>query len=184
MPELIPPTARVHASFLDAVAQFRAAGQSEFAGASTLPPVNGHPGETWSDEQLADPAGFERFVARLVSFADPATEVPRGYVHNTQLWWVDADDYLGRLSIRHELTEALLTWGGHIGYAVKPTARRQGHATAMLRAALPITRDLGIDPVLLTCDTDHVASRRVIERAGGAYEDSRQGKLRFWVPTR
>ncbi|HET7328993.1 MAG TPA: GNAT family N-acetyltransferase [Nocardioidaceae bacterium] len=183
MPELVPPVARVRASFVDAVAQFRAEGQSSFAGTSTLPPVDDHPGEFWSEEELADPAVFERFVARLVAFADPATELPHGYVHNTQLWWVADDDYLGRLSIRHELTEPLLTWGGHIGYAVKPTARRQGHATAMLASALPIAHGLGIDPVLVTCDTDHVASRRVIESAGGRYEDTRQGKLRYWVPT-
>ena len=66
---------------------------------------------------------------------------------------------------------------------MKPAARRRGHATAMLQAARPIARCLGIDPVLLTCDTDHVASRRVIESAGGRYEDTRRGKLRFWVPT-
>lgn len=183
MPELSTPVARVRASFLDAVAQFRAGGESAFAGTATLPPVDGHPGESWSDAQLAEPAEFERFVARLVSLADPATELPTGYVHNTQLWWVDGDEYLARLSIRHKLNAALRTWGGHIGYAVKPTARRQGHATAMLAAALPVARDLGIDPVLITCDTDHVASRRVIESAGGRYEDTRRGKLRYWVST-
>ena len=32
---------------------------------------------------------------------------------------------------------ALLEVGGHIGYDVRPSARRRGHATAMLREALP-----------------------------------------------
>jgi predicted acetyltransferase len=53
----------------------------------------------------------------------------------------------------------------------------------MLGAALPHTRDLGIDPALVTCDTDNVGSRKVIESNGGVFEDERSGKLRYWVPT-
>ena len=52
----------------------------------------------------------------------------------------------------------------------------------MLRQALPIARDLGIDPALITCDVGNVGSRTVIERNGGVLEDERAGKLRFWVP--
>ena len=53
----------------------------------------------------------------------------------------------------------------------------------MLAAALPVAYELGIDPVLVTCDTDNAASRKVIESNGGMLEDERNGKLRFWVPT-
>jgi predicted acetyltransferase len=53
----------------------------------------------------------------------------------------------------------------------------------MLRDALPGTRALGIDPALVTCDTDNIGSRKVIEACGGVLEDQRQGKLRYWVPT-
>jgi predicted acetyltransferase len=53
----------------------------------------------------------------------------------------------------------------------------------MLAAALPVAQDLGIDPALLTCDVDNLASRRVIESNGGVLEDQREDKLRFWVPT-
>ena len=48
---------------------------------------------------------------------------------------------------------------------------------------LPLCADLGIDPVLVTCDEDNLPSRRVIESNGGVYEDSREGKRRYWVPT-
>jgi predicted acetyltransferase len=53
----------------------------------------------------------------------------------------------------------------------------------MLRTALPIARELGIDSALVTCDPDNVASRKVIEACGGVFEDARGGKLRFWVST-
>lgn len=97
--------------------------------------------------------------------------------------YVDGLDYLGRLAIRHELTEHLLEVGGHIGYDVRPTARRRGHATAMLAEGLAVARDLGIEQALVTCDDDNLGSRTVIERAGGVLEDQRGDKLRYWVPT-
>ena len=92
------------------------------------------------------------------------------------------DEYLGRISIRHRLTAHLREIGGHIGYDIRPSARQCGHATAMLAAALPVARSLGIDPALLTCDEDNIASRKVIEASGGMLEDNRHGKLRYWVP--
>jgi predicted acetyltransferase len=99
------------------------------------------------------------------------------------MWWVEQDEYLGRIAVRHRLTAQLREVGGHIGYDVRPSARRRGHATAMLRAALPVVRSLGINSALVTCDVDNVASRKVIERNGGVLEDQRGDKLRFWVPT-
>ena len=92
-------------------------------------------------------------------------------------------EYLGRLAIRHRLNQRLLDRGGHIGYDVRPSARRQGHATAMLAAALPVARSLGIGPALVTCDQANAASRLVIEANGGVLEDQRGRELRFWVPT-
>ncbi len=87
------------------------------------------------------------------------------------------------MHLRHRLTPALRVEGGHLGYHVVPTYRRQGHATAMLAAALPVAAALGPECLLLTCDVANVASSRVIERAGGLLQDGRRSTLRFWVPT-
>jgi predicted acetyltransferase len=178
MPQLLAPTTRVHASFLEAMAEFQAEGR-------------GSPGDdTMVGREIRDnratwhaPDAFAAYTASLR--ADALEETPRaaGWVPCTSLWWVDGDDYLGRLAIRHRLTEQLRNIGGHIGYDVRPTARRRGHATAMLRAALPLARGLGIGDVLLTCQVDNAASRKVIEANGGRLDDERAGKLRFWVAT-
>lgn len=101
----------------------------------------------------------------------------------TTLWYVDGTAYLGRVAIRHRLTPALLAVSGHIGYDVRPSARRRGHATAMLRQALPVAAELGIDSALVTCDWDNVGSRTIIERCGGRFEDRREHKLRYWIAT-
>lgn len=178
MPDLVPPTVDVHASFLQAMTEFHAEGRGGAHDNSMIGRESRAFSETWST-----PSGFARYVAALLAAAHEETPRPAGFVPSTTLWWVQGRTYLGRLAIRHRLTPFLLEEGGHIGYDVRPTARRRGHATAMLRAALPVVRGLGINPVLITCDTDNRASRKVIESAGGDLEDERAGKLRFWVPT-
>jgi len=135
-------------------------------------------GRTWATED-----GFAHFVEDLRGKAREDTPRPEGHVPSTILWWVEDSEYLGRIAIRHRLTRWLLEVGGHLGYDVRPSARRRGHATAMLKEALPIAHAVGIDPALITCDEDNVGSRRVIEANGGVLADQLNDKLRFWVPT-
>ena len=54
----------------------------------------------------------------------------------------------------------------------------------MLAAALPLAAALGIDPALMDCDADNVASLRVIEKNGGRLEREEDGSLYFVVRTR
>ncbi|WP_308215283.1 hypothetical protein [Pseudarthrobacter sulfonivorans] len=54
-------------------------------------------------------------------------------------------------------------------------------ASAALAAALPIAWDLGITRALLTCNETNAGSRATIERNGGVYEDTRNGKRRYWL---
>ena len=131
----------------------------------------------------ATPEGFAAYVGWLRSEASEDSPRPEGFVPSTTLWWVEDEEYLARIAIRHRLTARLLEGGGHIGYDVRSSARRRGHATAMLRAAMPVARGLGITSALVTCDVTNAASRKVIEANGGVLEDRRGEKLRFWVPT-
>ena len=178
MPSFASPHPRYQQSFLASVQEIRAAGEDDRWTGLTI-----FGEETHTVEELADPAAFVTFTQRLRNLSLPETPRPESKVAETTLWWVEGDEYLGRLSIRHELTDVLREFGGHIGYVVRPSARRQGHAGAMLAASLPIAQGLGIDPALVTCDADNAGSRRVIESGGGVLEDQREDKLRFWVPT-
>jgi predicted acetyltransferase len=101
----------------------------------------------------------------------------------TTLWWIDGSTYLGRIAIRHRLTPALREVGGHIGYDVRRSARRQRHATTMLAAALPVAAALGINPALVTCHVTNVGSQKVIEANGGLLEGQRGENLHYWVLT-
>jgi predicted acetyltransferase len=88
---------------------------------------------------------------------------------------------VGRVSIRHRLTDFLEREGGHIGYGVVPEFRNRGFATAMLEQALVIARLHGVDRSLLVCDDDNVASARVIERCGGELENVALGEDGVWM---
>jgi predicted acetyltransferase len=177
MASLIRPTTRVHASFLAAMAESAAEGRGVPGEGTT-----GHQISRYAD-RWADPAVFGDYVGWLCAQAQEDAPRRAGLVPSTTLWWVSAAEYLGGIAIRHRLTPRLRDYGGHIGYDVRPSARRRGHATAMLAAALPVANVLGIDPALVTCDEDNIASRKVIEANGGALEDQRGVKLRFWLPT-
>jgi predicted acetyltransferase len=96
---------------------------------------------------------------------------------------------VGRVSIRHALNAYLAEAGGHIGYGVRPAARRRGYATEMLRQALVVAKAVGIDKALVTCDEDNVASAAVIEGCGGSFErvthayPDEPPKRRYWIAT-
>ncbi len=87
------------------------------------------------------------------------------------MWQEGAADgaFCGTISLHYVPgTEALPAYVlGHIGYAVVPWKRRQGHATAALRAILPLAVAAGLRHVDLTCDDDNRPSQKVIERNGG-----------------
>ena len=130
--------------------------------------------------------GFAAYLAtlermRLGQGLSP-TQVPETFLAA----FVD-DDLVGRVSIRHALSEQLLRVGGHIGYAVRPQFRRRGFATAILRQSLVVAGEMGIERALVTCDDSNVGSIATIARCGGVRERSEEAlvthKLRYWIPT-
>jgi predicted acetyltransferase len=174
MPELTRPHKRFRESFVAAMAEFvneGRAGDDSMIGADLA-----RFGQIWHTDEA-----FTTYVDQTLA----ESERPRqaGFVCQTTWWWTEGTHYLGRISLRHELTEHLLEVGGHIGYDVRRSRRRQGHATRMLGAVLPEATLLGIDPALVTCDVDNIGSRSVIEANGGVLEDLRGVKLRYWIPT-
>jgi len=179
MPLLVEPDIRFHESFLRAMAGFAAEGR----GAEDDESMIGRDLRTWGP-RWADPVEFAAYVDAVRAQALPETPRPDHMVPSTTLWWVDGDEWLGRIQLRQRLNDRLLATGGHIGYDVAPQHRRQGHATAMLRAVLVLAaKGYGIDRALVTCEATNVASRRVIESCGGVFEEARGGLLRYWVPT-
>lgn len=172
MPELIAPTARLHRAWLQARDDW---GRGVHQDGSGLTP----------DDDVDSADGFAAWVRLLLRRGDPGQSAEPGFVHCTYWWITDGATVLGSIALRHELNDFLLDAGGHIGYGVRPAARRSGLATWALGAVLPHARALGLDRVLITCTVTNDASRRVIEHHGGVLEDVRDtsiGRLRrYWI---
>ncbi len=93
---------------------------------------------------------------------------------------------LGAVNIRHYLNAYLLQFGGHIGDGIRPSERRKGYATEMIRLSLIECKKLGINRVLMVCDKTNVGSAKSIIKNGGVLENEfvdKDGKTqqRYWI---
>ena len=134
-----------------------------------------------------DPAiRFKKYV-EMVNAWSHGRHLPGDFVPCTYYVGVVAENIVGRLSFRHRLNDFLERIGGHIGYAVIPSQRGRGYAKEMLKQSLGFAKEKGLKRVLVTCDTNNIASKRVIEANGGVLEnatnepDLKIQKLRYWI---
>jgi predicted acetyltransferase len=131
-------------------------------------------------------ADFPAYVAAQRARAS-AANFPPDQIPETLFWLMDGETFIGRLSIRTTHDEALIRTAGNIGYMIRPTKRRLGYGTAILPLALPAAQALGLTRVLVTCDEENIASRKIIERNGGVLEGATPSRtspgltLRFWI---
>jgi predicted acetyltransferase len=129
---------------------------------------------------------FDEYISRVQN-SKAGIHLLENRVPSTFLVLEVNGEIVGRVSIRHELNDWLATYGGHIGYAVRPGHRRKGYAKLLLAEGLRLCASLGISNALLTCNDSNLASAKVIESAGGILENKIQdsGTLlrRYWVAT-
>lgn len=99
---------------------------------------------------------------------------------------IERDIFVGAVNIRHYLNKQLLKNGGHIGDGVRPSERRKGYATEMIRLALEECKKLRINRVLMVCYKDNIGSAKSIINNGGILENevpAENGKIdqRYWI---
>ena len=102
------------------------------------------------------------------------TDNNHGHVATTTWFALDEERnvIVGAVNLRHYLNEQLLLDGGHIGDGIRPSERRKGYATEMIRLALEKCRQLGIYRVLMVCDKDNTGSARTDGSTGTATDGS------------
>jgi len=114
--------------------------------------------------------------------------VLEGKVAATTYWGYDDETgkIVGAVNIRHYLNESLLLNGGHIGDGVRPSERRKGYATEMIKLALEKCKELGLEKALMVCYKDNIGSVKSITKNGGILENeipAEGGKIdqRYWI---
>ena len=163
MPDLIAPTERLHDAWLKAHAEWGDGLHED--GFGLLP-----------TDEVNSVAGFAVWLARLAE--DSA--------HCTYRWIMEGDRVLGGIALRHEFSD-FVQRAGHIGYGIRPSARRRGLATWALGRMVKEARRRGMDRLLLVCEAGDGASAKTIERQGGIRENAGDGDngaaWRYWLCT-
>ena len=141
--------------------------------------TNTSPSKIW----MNDFHDFDYYMEHL----DTKEENPNGWVPDTTLFCLDKDRniLIGAVNIRHYLNDSLRKTGGHIGDGVRPSERRKGYATAMIKLALDECKKLGIPKVLICCDKENIGSAKSIIKNGGILENEveEDGHIeqRYWI---
>ena len=151
--ELSLPDVRFKESYLDALREYHA--EERFL----------------TDDAGAISKDFSAFVEAEKGKAR-GENLPSGFIPETRYWLVDGDEYIGEAGVRHYLTPHLLQIGGHIGYVIRPSKRKQGYGKLILKLTLEKAKEMGIEKALLTCDITNEGSRKIIEGNGGVFENA------------
>lgn len=147
---LVAPTVAHAADYLAMVDEAIAAGE-------------GYP---YNDIELAR-ADFAAFVRELAEEAAGIGLPPEIAPQETWLLVTGGGWVVGEFRFRPTLWPPFEAQNGHIGYNIRPSARRQGYATRGLALLLRRAAAAGLGGVSLTVAGANPASVRVIERNGG-----------------
>lgn len=130
---------------------------------------------------------FKRYINRLNNHRK-GINLPLGRMPEAVYWLLNQkQDIVAIGSIRLRMNAHLLKEGGQIGYTVVPGFRQKGIGTFLLGELLKKAREFELDRILITCNEDNIASRKIIEKNGGIYDNTIFSMeknaliLRYWI---
>lgn len=132
--------------------------------------VNG----TGSLDRILEGDTFEEALDRCLNMENPeyAKKVDRCPGKTFLLIRKNDNKIVGSINVRWNLNEAMLKFGGHIGYGVRPTERRKGYNKINFYLGLIEAKKIGLDKVMLDCDVNNFRSDRTLKAFDGKLERS------------
>ena len=111
---------------------------------------------------------YEKWLHKMELLSNPET-CPTNLCPGYEYFLIRESDnkLIGMINLRWNLNEWMLQNGGHIGYGIRPTERRKGYATKMLKYALLECKKLGLENVILGCYKDNIGSSKTIVSNSG-----------------
>ena len=182
---LLKPQLAHHRAFIDGLSELQAHQHERY-----------YVEENLDLAQLSNKKFFKEYLAYLAE-QELGINLAPNRVPQSIYWLMEEQTdgqlvWIGRVSIRHRLNDKLRKIGGHVGYVIRPSARRQGYGSRLLALTLEKIRQhqpkIDTKQALLTCDETNLGSKKIIEKNGGilatsrVQADSPVRKLLYWVP--
>lgn len=124
-------------------------------------------------DRFLEESTYEQWLEKVTADMDIAN-IHAGRVPALTYFYVkeeEENEIVGMINIRLALNDFLRKEGGHIGYCVRPSQRRKGYGSGMLRQALAACKVIGLNEVIVTCDKSNPASAGVIKNCGGVLDE-------------
>ena len=112
---------------------------------------------------------YDEWLTSVTDNTSNDTVNPSWVVTDTYFAFDEDDSIVGIIDLRHELNDFLKDFG-NCGYSVRPSQRRKGYATEMLKLILERAHQIGMDKLQLSVERSNEASVKTITKNGGKYE--------------
>ena len=124
---------------------------------------------TGSLDLILDGYSIEQSIERCLKMENKEYAESVGRCQGKTLLLIRENDnkIVGTINIRWNLNEAMLRFGGHIGYGIRPTERRKGYNKINLYLGMIEAKKLGLEKVMLDCDVNNLGSDRTLKALGG-----------------
>ncbi len=121
-------------------------------------------------EMLDKMKSYEEWLERITRNKKAETVDPNWVVTDTFFALRESDQkIIGMIDFRHEL-KGVLKYLGNCGYSVRPSERRKGYATEMLKLLLQYAKSCGYKKIYLSVEKENAPSHQTILKNGGQLE--------------